>query len=96
MLDEWAQKVRAGIRAVERPQRPVSDYAEALRRDGRWLFLIESRRSKVNELASGYHQNQPKQHARQKDSDAVCDDCVRLVRRQLARARQLLTLADPR
>ncbi len=93
-LLDFVACVDARIRAVEKamkakPGRPVSDYKDALRRDGRWLFLVETRRTKVEELAETYHQEQGTDHAL-KQGVGICDNCVRTVRRRLGEARRLL------
>ncbi len=102
---KFVARVKARIRAVEKswsypfPRkrgRPVSDYEESLRRYGRWLFLVKTGRARVAQLANDYHRGQSAQHAHQQGSYAWgCDNCVRTVRLNLAKARKLLSSIPP-
>ncbi len=102
-LPKFVERVKATIRAVEeendwlrppprKPRRPVSDYVESLRRDGRWLLLVETGRAKKKDLAQGYHRKMSAKHKR--ENYWPCDSCQQHVNRQLAKARQVLTQAE--
>lgn len=97
-LPDFLARVDATIRTVEKhvkakPGRPVADYKDALRRDGRWLFVVETGRTKVEELAESYHHEQGPDHS-EEQGIGICDHCVRTIHRRLQGARKLLRLAD--
>lgn len=94
-LQEFAASMEAEFRALEKAGkkagRPASASLRSQCRDGRWLFLVEAGRAKIEELAADYHVNKGEKH--EVESPSPCDSCIRLVYRQLATARNLL-LAD--
>ncbi len=101
-LPEFEARVKARVRFMEendwlrppprKPRRPVSDYVESLRRDGRWLFLVETGRAKKKDLAQEYHRKMSAKHKR--DTYWPCDSCQRHVNRQLDKARRVLAQAE--
>lgn len=95
-LQEFAASMEAEFRVLEKAGRkagrPADNYRHALRRDGRWLFLVVAGRAKIEELAADYHVNKGEKH--EVESPSPCDSCIRLVYRQLASTRNLLNLPD--
>lgn len=95
LLQAFTARVEARLQVVEKAGkkagRPASASLRSQCRDGRWLFLVEAGRAKIEELAADYHVNKGEKH--EVESPSPCDSCIRLVYRQLATARNLL-LAD--
>jgi hypothetical protein len=98
-LPDFIARVNAQIRAVEKGEKKrkggpgVARYASALRRDGRWFFLVETNRTTEKAIIEKYHESRGEKHAYEQGV-GLCESCRVTVPARIKNAHKILLLAE--